>query len=237
MSEKTPDPRRSAHYGRRHGHRLRAGRARLLAERLPGLSIVTPVPGAPPFDPATLFAPEIRETWLEIGFGAGEHLAAQAAAHPEIGFIGCEPFVNGVAALLSRIDDLGLTNVRIYPDDTTALIGGLAEASVARAFILFPDPWPKTRHHKRRLVQEPVLDELARLLIDDAELRLATDHPGYARWMVAHCRRHAAFKWMARRADDWRVRPVDWPETRYEAKARAAGRNGIYLTFRRRPRN
>ena len=237
MNQNTPDRGRSAHYGRRHGHRLRAGRARLLAERLPELSLEAPASGEPPLDPATLFAPEIRAVWLEIGFGAGEHLAAQAAAHPHIGIIGCEPFVNGVAALLSQIDDQGLDNVRIYPDDVMGLIGGLAEASLARAFILFPDPWPKTRHHKRRLVQGPVLDALARLLIDGAELRLATDHPGYARWMVDRCRRHAAFEWTARRADDWRVRPDDWPETRYEAKARAAGRNGMFLTFRRRCRS
>ncbi len=237
MNQKPPDTRRSAHYGRRHGHRLRVGRARLLAERLPGLSVEVPAPGAPPLDPLTLFAPEIRAVWLEIGFGAGEHLATQAASHPEIGIIGCEPFINGVAALLSQVDEQSLANVRIYPDDTMGLIGGLAEASIARAFILFPDPWPKTRHHKRRLVQEPVLDALARLLIDGAELRLATDHPGYAHWMVDRCRRHAAFEWTARRADDWRIRPVDWPETRYEAKARAAGRNGMFLTFRRRPRN
>ena len=237
MNQNPPDRCRSAHYGRRHGHRLRAGRARLLAERLPGLSIEAPATGEPPLDPVTLFAPEIRAVWLEIGFGAGEHLAAQAAAHPETGIIGCEPFVNGVAALLSQIDDQGLTNVRIYPDDTMGLIGGLAEASLARSFILFPDPWPKRRHHKRRLVQGPLLDTLARLLIDGAELRLATDHPGYARWMVDRSRRHPAFAWTARRADDWRVRPNDWPETRYEAKARAAGRNVMFLTFRRQPRN
>jgi tRNA (guanine-N7-)-methyltransferase len=236
MTHKPSDARRPALYGRRQGHRLRPGRARLLDERLPELRIDAPAPDVPPLDPLSAFAPGIRAVWLEIGFGAGEHLAAQASANPEVGILGCEPFVNGVAALLSRIDKLGLNNIRIYPDDAMGLIGNLAESSVARAFILFPDPWPKTRHHKRRLVQKPLLDALAHLLTDGAELRLATDHCGYARWIVNRCRRHEAFEWTARCARDWRVRPVDWPETRYEAKARGTGRAGVFLTFRRRPR-
>ena len=234
MNQKTSVTRRSAHYGRRHGHRLRAGRAQLLAERLPGLRIEAPAPDEPPLDPLTLFAPGIRAVWLEIGFGAGEHLATQAAAHPEIGIIGCEPFVNGVAALLSRIDEHRLANVRVYPDDTTGLIGALAEASIARAFILFPDPWPKARHHQRRIVNRQSLDWLANAMKPGAELRLATDDGGYLRWMLRELLDHPEFEWAARCASDWRRRPADGVETRYERKNRSGGFGPVYLSFVRR---
>lgn len=233
-SRSSPD--QSAHYGRRHGHKLRPHRARLLAGSLPELRVNLPQSGARSLKPLSLFPVNTTAVWLEIGFGAGEHLAAQAEIHPTVGLIGCEPFVNGVASLLSKIDGRGLQNIRIYPDDALPLIDSLVDASIDRAFVLFPDPWPKSRHHKRRFIQARALDALARVLADNAELRLATDYGAYARWMLTRCRSHAAFEWTARSAADWRIRPTGWPETRYEAKARGQNRPGIFLTFRRIPR-
>ncbi len=187
-------------------------------------------------DPVHLFGRSPNRIWLEIGFGAGEHLAAQAEAHPEVDFIGCEPFVNGIAALLSHIDAIGLTNVRIHDDDARPLLAALPEAAVERAFILFPDPWPKTRHHKRRIIAPPTLDALARVMADGAELRFASDHMDYVRWALDQFWRHGAFAWTARRPADWRRRPADAIETRYEAKARADGAACVHLIFRRRHR-
>ena len=183
-------------------------------------------------DPAALFG-DRRPVWLEIGFGDGAHLAAQAAAHPEIGFIGVEPFVNGVAALLARIDREGLANIRIFTDDARLLLGALPDASVARLFVLFPDPWPKRRHHKRRLVNRATVAEFARILAPGGELRLATDDAGYARWMLEALLAEPRLDWLAERAADWRERPADQPPTRYEAKALAAGRRPVHLRFRR----
>lgn len=187
-------------------------------------------------DPAHLFQPPVDTVWLEIGFGAGEHLAWQAAAHPGIGFIGCEPFVNGVGALLAEIERTSLANVRIHDDDARPLLGALAPGSIGRCFILFPDPWPKQRHHKRRLIGPATVDALARVLADGAELRVATDDPAYLAWILAVVRAHGAFAWVVTGPADWRVRPPDWPATRYELKAREAGRMPSFLRFKRRPR-
>jgi tRNA (guanine-N7-)-methyltransferase len=217
-------------YGRRRGRKLKPGRAALLDEGLPRLRIELP-PGDAPLDPATLFATRPRAVWLEIGFGAGEHLAAQAAAHPEVGLIGCEPYVNGVVALLARLEARGLGNVRLWPDDARPLLERLAPGSLARVFALFPDPWPKRRHRKRRLVQAPFLDLVARALAPGAELRLATDDPDYAAWMLERVPVRPDFRWTAARADDWRTRPADQAETGYEAWARAEGRRPVFLTF------
>ncbi len=152
-------------YGRRRGPRLRAGRQALMDRLLPELRIDVPADAAPgAIDPRALFAAPMDQVWLEIGFGGGEHLAAQAAAHPGIGFIGCEPFVNGVARLIARIDEAGLANIRLHPDDARPLLAALPDACVGRVFILFPDPWPKARHHKRRLVTTALLDALARVM-------------------------------------------------------------------------
>jgi tRNA (guanine-N7-)-methyltransferase len=150
--------------------------------------------------------------------------------------IGCEVFENGVAKLLVEIDRLGLGNVRILVDDARLLLSALPPESLGRAFILFPDPWPKERHKKRRIVSTETLDALARLMRDGAELRLATDDADYSRWMLERATAHPAFEWLARRPADWRERPADWPMTRYEKKALAAGRRPIFLRFRRRPR-
>jgi tRNA (guanine-N7-)-methyltransferase len=187
-------------------------------------------------DPAALFDPAPGRVWLEIGFGAGEHLAEQAAAHPDIGIIGCEPFINGVARLLVRVEAESLANVRVMQDDARLLLAALGPETLDRGFVLFPDPWPKTRHHKRRIVAPDTLDHMARALRDGAELRVATDDPGYKGWILRHVLAHGAFEWTARRPGDWRARPGDWPATRYEEKAGEAGRTPVFLRFLRRPR-
>ena len=169
--------------------------------------------------------------WLEIGFGAGEHLARQAKAHPEIGFLGCEPFVNGITTLLAEIESHDIQNVRVFPDDARLILPALPTASVGRCFILFPDPWPKRRHRDRRLVAPAMLDTLARVMADGAELRLGSDHPDMVDWMLLHCRRHPDFLWTAKHPQDWQQRPADWPPTRYEAKALHGG--PVFLTFQR----
>ena len=219
-------------YGRRRGRPLRSGQQQLKQDLLPQLAIKLPETGV--LDPASLFAERPEAVWLEIGFGAGEHLAAQAEAHPGIGFIGCEVFENGVARLIAEIAGCDLKNIRIFPDDIRALLDPLAPASLDRVFILFPDPWPKTRHHKRRLVSTATLDRLAVLMRPGAELRLATDDRDYLVWILEHATRHPEFEWQARGPADWRERPSDWPPTRYEEKARAAGRSPAFLRFLRR---
>jgi len=226
------EPRRFV-YGRRKTHKLRAGRKAQLEAWLPRIEIALPDDPSATIDPRRLFPAGIAAVWLEIGFGAGEHLAAQAAAHPEFGFIGCEPFINGVASLVRHVDEARLGNVRVFVDDARLLLPRLDAASIGRAFVLYPDPWPKLRHHKRRIVDKRVIEQLAALLEDGAELRLATDHPGYARWMLYHMTRSPAFAWMAKAPSDWRDRPADWPATRYEEKATQAGRRPYYFRFER----
>lgn len=216
-------------YGRRRGRPLRQGRRRLAESLLPQTAIA--LPDQRPLDPSTLFPTPPAEVWLEIGFGAGEHLAAQAEQHPGIGFIGCEVFENGIARLLGEIAQGGRDNIRIFADDARLLLDCLAPVSVGRVFILFPDPWPKQRHHKRRLVARPTLDRLAIVMQPGAELRLATDDRDYLVWMLEHLTTHPDFRWLARRPVDWRERPADWPPTRYEEKASAAGRIPVFLRF------
>lgn len=175
-----------------------------------------------------------RAVWLEIGFGAGEHLAAQAERHREISLVGCEVFENGIARLLAQMEHRHLDNIRVFTDDARLLIEALPPASTDRVFILFPDPWPKRRHAKRRIVSPETLDALAVIMTDGAELRLATDDRNQLCWMLECVTDHPAFEWLARRPVDWRERPQDWPPTRYEEKARAAGRDPIFLRSRRR---
>ncbi len=223
-------------YGRRRGKSLRQGRRAVLEELLPRLRLEPSDYGAGAMDPAALFSGSVREVWLEIGFGAGEHLAAQAKANPHIGFIGCEPFINGVARLLGEVSAEGLENIRIVVDDAGLLLDSLATASIGRAFLLFPDPWPKRRHNKRRFVRPENIAAMARVLADEAQWRMATDHRDYCRWMLDHMGRAPEFEWLARRPGDWRNRPDDWPATRYEAKGLDAGRPPMFLSFRRHPR-
>ena len=226
-----------AFFGRRKGKRLRDAQERRLAELLPALRVTVPEAGT--LDPATLFpaVPSLREVWLEIGFGGGEHLAAQAAAHPDIGIIGAEPFVNGVVKLLRAIDERGLRNVRIRDEDVTALLARLPDACLARVYLLYPDPWPKRRQRKRRFVSEASLAEIARVLKDGGVFRFASDIDDYAGWTLARATRCPDLAWTAERADDWRQPFPGWPGTRYEAKAIAAGRRPTYLEFARRPRD
>ncbi len=224
-------------YGRRHGRPLRRHRSELLESLLPQVALERPEPGTS-LSPAPLFDAPVSDVWLEIGFGGGEHLAAQAVANPEIGFIGCEPFINGVAGLLSHIDHEGLTGrVRVLADDARFLLDALPDASIGRCFVLFADPWPKRRHWERRFIGPENLVRLARVLKDGAELRLASDDPGLITWMLEHTWRHPAFEWLARSAEDWRARPADWPQTRYEQKALIAGRTPVFLCFKRRDRS
>ena len=221
-------------YGRRKGKRLRSGRRALLDTHLDKVRI-DPEALRTLCDPRTLFSPPVEDVWLEIGFGGGEHLAAQAKSHPRVGFIGAEVFENGIASLLQHRETDNLTNIRVWIDDARALLPHLASQSLNRAFLLFPDPWPKTRHAKRRFISEETLAELARTLVPGSHLRVATDHPVYARWCLRHVPEHPAFHWVVNGPDDWRQPPPDAHPTRYERKARAAGRRPVYLTFTRNP--
>ncbi|MCB5174782.1 tRNA (guanine(46)-N(7))-methyltransferase TrmB [Microvirga lenta] len=221
--------RAGAFFGRRKGKRLRAGQDELVQNLLPALRVV---PGRPP---AEMFGSgEPRETWLEIGFGGGEHLAAQARAHRHVNFIGCEPFLNGMAKLLAVVDHEKLGNVRVWDEDVTDLLPTLPDASFDRVYILYPDPWPKRRQRKRRLVSDETLAELARVMRPGAELRFASDIDNYIGWVLARALRSPDFEWTAERPDDWRKPYEGWPGTRYEAKAIREGRVPSYLTFVRR---
>lgn len=222
-------------YGRRRGHKLHSHQKQLMQELLPRLEIpLSERPGA--LDPKGLFEePQREEIWLEIGFGGGEHLAEQAARNPHVGLIGSEFFVNGIASLLSQIEKQAINNIRLHTVDARRFLQSLAPKSLDRAFLLFPDPWPKSRHHKRRFVSDWSLDELARVLKPGAQFRVATDINDYCRWTLDHIRRHREFTWPPKGPEDWRIRPDDWPATRYEAKALREGRTPVYLTFRRKP--
>ena len=221
-------------YGRRRGRALRSGQRQHLETTLPLLSFALPAQGA--FDPRALFAAPVAAIWLELGFGGGEHLAAQAEAYPEIGFIGAEVYANGVAKCLAEIERRQLANIRILMNDARPLVAALAEGSVARVFVLFPDPWPKERHKKRRLVARGFLDDVARAMADErraaARDRRSGLRPGDARPGRRACR----FPSPRGRARDRRDLPADWPPTRYEHKAIAAGRKPVYLRFLRRAR-
>lgn len=228
-----PNPEQRRFYGRRKGRPLRKGQQHLIETLLPRLAI--DLPAGDKLDPRTLFPAAIEELWLEIGFGGGEHLAEQARLHPGIGILGCEVFLNGIATLLAQASAHGLANVRIHPEDARDLLDALPDQSLDRVFLLFPDPWPKRRHAERRFIQTRRLDQLARLMKPGAEFRVASDDPGYITWALAYLTAHPRFEWLARRPQDWRDRPADWPPTRYEAKALRAGRRPVFLRFRRRP--
>ncbi len=218
-------------YGRQQGKRLKPRQAALMETLLPQIVAAPPSDGL--LDPTSLM-PGMKTYWLEVGFGGGEHLAWHAARHPDIGMIGAEPFLNGVAKLLMLVDGSNLQNVRVLHGDARPLIEALPTASLSRIFVLHPDPWPKKRHFKRRMISPWFFTEAARLLAPGGELRVASDIPDYVRWTLMHARQAEAFDWTAERADDWRIRPDDWPQTRYEAKAIREGRTCAYLIFRRR---
>jgi len=214
-------------YGRSRGKALRASQERLLADALPRFSIA-------PEALTHAFPARHREIWLEIGFGSGEHLVGQAKANPDVGIIGCEPFLNGVVAALAGLERDGLSNVRLRRGDAQALVEAAPDAFFSRVFVLYPDPWPKRRHHKRRIIGAAMIEALARVMCGGAELRFATDIDDYAGWTLARFLASPSFRWTARSADDWRKPWLDWRPTRYEAKARSEGRGSVYLTFARR---
>jgi tRNA (guanine-N7-)-methyltransferase len=215
-------------YGRRAGHKLRAGQSALVEEVLPGVS----VPETGPLDARSLFGDD-RPLEFEIGFGGGEHLAAQAAARPGHGFIGCEPFLNGVVAALGHVRDERLGNVRLHMGDALNVLERLPDASLERVYLLHPDPWPKARHAKRRMVNPGPLDLIAAKLKSGCEFRLGTDDPTYCRWAMMVMDRRRDFAWTARGPADFLTRPADWPETRYERKARRQGHEVWYFRYLR----
>jgi tRNA (guanine-N7-)-methyltransferase len=223
--------RKGAFFGRRKGHALRPRQASLFETLLPRLALDLTSP--PPADLRRLF-PDADSVCLESGFGGGEHLALEAERRPRTGFIGIEPFLNGMAKVLTAIEARKISNIRLHHGDTTDVLAWLPNASVARVDLLYPDPWPKRRHWKRRFIQDASVLAFARVLQSGGELRFATDIPDYAAWTLQRLLRSADFVWTAERADDWR-RP--WPGfagTRYETKAVRAGRVPCYLTFRRK---
>jgi len=213
-------------FGRIKSRPIKPRQAGLLESLLPRIAIPEG-----PVDPATL-KPDATEVWLEIGFGGGEHLAGQAARHPDVLFLAAEPFLNGVASALRHIDDAGLSNVRLRQGDARQLLADLPDASLARVFILFPDPWPKARHHKRRLIQAETIAELARVLKPGGALRFATDWADYADWTIERLAASPAFAWTAERADDWRTPPADHVTTRYQEK-RLGDCAPVFLDFER----
>jgi tRNA (guanine-N7-)-methyltransferase len=201
-------------YGRRKGPKQSAHKEELHRTLLPRLAL-TLISGA---DPSAYFG-DVDDVWLEIGFGAGEHLLALARANPRVGLIGAEPYQAGVAKLLSHMADDPPANLRLHEGDARQIIEALPDACLGCVIILFPDPWPKTRHHKRRFIQTEMLDQLARIMKPGAELRFASDDAGYAEWTLERAAAHPSFTWTATGPSDWRIRPPDWPQTRYEAKA------------------
>lgn len=220
-----------AFFGRRHGKTLRPAPTAALAEQLPAYRI--DLSGEPPQDIRQLFEAPVSTTWLEIGFGGGEHLLHEARRRPDVGFIGVEPFINGMAKLMVALAAQPLPNLRIYDDDATQLLDWLPAASVDGLDLLYPDPWPKKRHWKRRFVSRVNLDRIARVLKPDARFHFASDIDTYINWTLLHCRSHPAFEWQAKSAADWHTPYEAWPGTRYEAKAIREGRRPAYLTFQR----
>ncbi len=221
-----------AFFGRRKGHRLRSRQAQLFDTLLPQLAIDLshPAPAGLP----TIFPVPVSEVQLEIGFGGGENMLAQAKARPRTGFIGVEPFVNGMAKALAAIQEAGLRNIRLHFDDATSLLAWLPDASLARIELIHPDPWPKRRHWKRRFVQDTTIKEFARVLRRDGDFCFVTDISDYASWTLQRFLRSPDFEWTAQCADDWRKAWPDFIGTRYHAKAAREERAPCFLVFRRR---
>jgi tRNA (guanine-N7-)-methyltransferase len=214
-------------YGRSTGHKLRKSQQELVDQLLPAIS----VPAEGPVDSVTLFGEE-RPLHLEIGFGSGEHLAYRADLLPDHGFIGCEPFLNGVATALTHVRDQRLANVRLWNNDALDVLRRIPDGALTMVYLLHPDPWPKARHAKRRMVNDGPLDLIAAKLKRGGEFRLGTDDPTYCRWSMMVMNRRRDFDWLAERPSDFLVRPGGWPETRYEAKARRQGREVWYFRYR-----
>ena len=217
-------------YGRSSGHKLRKGQAELIDKLLPQIEV--PADGG--ITAASMFG-EDRPLHFEIGFGSGEHLAYRADLLPDHGFIGCEPFLNGVATALGHIRDGGLANVRIWRGDALEVLQRIPDGAISFIYLLHPDPWPKARHAKRRMVNDRPVELFAAKIRPGGEFRLATDDPTYLTWALMVMQRHrAAFEWLAETPDDFLEPPGGWIETRYGAKARRQGRRPYYLRYRKR---
>ena len=220
-----PDPRPKL-FGRQQGHKLRQRQQDLIDNRLPQLRVA---PGDAELSaPGSLFDPAVSELFLEIGFGGGEHLAAEAAKNPGNGYLGAEPFVNGIAKLLSQIEDQSLDNIRIYPGDARLLLDSLPDQCVTGIFLLYPDPWPKKRHNKRRFVNRENLDQFHRILVPSGFFLFASDIEDYVDWTLFHLSQHGGFTWQAECAEDWRTPPAGWLSTRDDRLVGSASnqRNG-----------
>lgn len=229
MAESHPERATEAFFGRRCGKRLRPQQSAAVEKLLPRLKIDLTAP--PPGELKNLFRGPVRDVRLEIGFGGGEHLLNEIRRYPETGFIGVEPFVNGMAKLVTGLEGEMPANLRLYDDDATALLDWLPDAAISGIDLFYPDPWPKKRHWKRRFVNKANLDRFARVLRAGGQFRFASDIEGYVNWTLLSCRAHPAFEWKVRSADDWRIPYDGWLGTRYEAKAIREGRRPAYLTF------
>jgi len=218
-------------FGRRKGHKLRSHQADLIEHLLPRLAL--DIARANPSGLAELFDAPADDIRLEIGFGGGEHLIAEAQALPSVGFIGCEPYVNGMAKILTQIEARNIGNIRLFAGDATELLAWAAPRSLARIDLIHPDPWPKRRHWKRRFVQDATVAAIARALKPDGEFRFVSDIADYCAWTLAHLARSSDFVWTAEQASDWRQPWTDYTMTRYGRKAEREGRHAAYLRFRR----
>ena len=229
-----PHPTRAteAFFGRRKGKPLREAQARRLDEVLPTLALDLSQPA--PETLAGLFSVDPQRIRLEIGFGGGEHLIHRALENPQTGFIGVEPFVNSMAKLVGRIEETGARNIRLHDNDAMQVLDWLPPASIDQVDLLYPDPWPKKKHWKRRFVSRASLDRFARVVKPGGLFCFASDIDTYVNWTLAHCAAHPAFEWTADNAADWLTPFAGWPGTRYEAKAQREGRTPAYLTFGRR---
>lgn len=235
-------------YGRRKGKKLKDSRVILLESFLPKVRLRA-FEAEEKVDPKTLFPIPVEQTWLEVGFGGGEHLAEQSLRHQNVGFVGAEVFLNGVTSLLVHMtgterrgdidETIGITpdrvdNVRVYDEDVRDLFTHFQDASFDRIYVLFPDPWPKRKHRDRRFIGPKNIPILSRLLKKGGELRVASDDMTYIRWALEHLTQSDDFEWTAKKADDWRNPPADWVNTRYQMKALAKGKKPVYLIFRRK---
>ncbi|WP_019443362.1 tRNA (guanine(46)-N(7))-methyltransferase TrmB [Brucella abortus] len=219
-------------FGRRHGKPLRPHQSNLFEDLLPRLKLDLATPASQ--DLRSLFEAPVETVRMEIGFGGGEHLHHESGRYPQSGFIGVEPFINGMAKMLAALDQAPRPNLRLYDEDATAVLDWLPDASLAGIDLFYPDPWHKRRHWKRRFVSDANLDRFARVLKPGAKFRFASDIEHYVNWTLQHCRRHAAFDWQAESPADWNDAYEGWPGTRYEANAFREGRRAAYLTFIRR---
>lgn len=223
---------REAFYGRRKGKAFKKHQTELYKNLLPKLALN--LTDKPPEQLASLFPKKVNAIVLEVGFGGGEHLIHRAKLHPKIGFIGCEPFANGMAKALASIEREQLSNIRLYDDDATRLLDWLPSEQISRVDLLYPDPWPKKRHWKRRFVSQKNLDRIHKIISKDGEFRFASDIDTYVNWTLRQVYAHNRFSWTAKNSNDWQQPWEEWISTRYEQKAIREGRTPAYLVFKRR---